>query len=199
MAIFSRRWGIARTLERLASSRSRDDQPWRLRRRARDRRDPPAHSAIYERADCRDPARRPIELMGTDGRKQRSDHLGGKLVAAFAGIGNPAAFRKTLEDLGCDPDRIPSLRRSPPLHQGGCCRSAPMGEYAAGRRIDRDDAKRLRKAAHRGIGGSAALGRAHRTNVSRREGRLRCKIAFSDLKSSRAQNGPRKSNSGTRR
>lgn len=42
----------------------------------------------------------PIELMSTDGRSTGLDELRGKPVAAFCGIGNPEAFRKTLEDLG---------------------------------------------------------------------------------------------------
>jgi tetraacyldisaccharide 4'-kinase len=42
----------------------------------------------------------PIELMSVDGRTERPDELRGKPVAAFAGIGNPDAFRKTVEDLG---------------------------------------------------------------------------------------------------
>jgi tetraacyldisaccharide 4'-kinase len=42
----------------------------------------------------------PIELMGTDNRKAGLDELRGKPVAGFCGIGNPEAFRRTLEDLG---------------------------------------------------------------------------------------------------
>ena len=42
----------------------------------------------------------PIELMGMDGRTARIDELRGRPVAAFCGIGNPEAFRQTLNDLG---------------------------------------------------------------------------------------------------
>ena len=42
----------------------------------------------------------PLELVSTEGRTTSTNELHGKPVAAFAGIGNPAAFRKTLEDLG---------------------------------------------------------------------------------------------------
>jgi tetraacyldisaccharide 4'-kinase len=42
----------------------------------------------------------PIELLGTDNRKAGLDELRGKPVAGFCGIGNPEAFRRTLEDLG---------------------------------------------------------------------------------------------------
>ncbi len=42
----------------------------------------------------------PIELMGVDGGAKPTCELRGKPVGAFAGIGNPAAYRKTLEELG---------------------------------------------------------------------------------------------------
>jgi tetraacyldisaccharide 4'-kinase len=43
----------------------------------------------------------PIELVGTDVEPERLDSLRGRAVAAFCGIGNPEAFRRTLEPL-CD-------------------------------------------------------------------------------------------------
>lgn len=42
----------------------------------------------------------PIELMATNGRTAKLEELRGKPVAAFSGIGNPEAFRRTLDDLG---------------------------------------------------------------------------------------------------
>ena len=44
----------------------------------------------------------PRELIGVDGRTAGLEELRGKPVAAFCGIGNPAAFRQTLNDLGVD-------------------------------------------------------------------------------------------------
>lgn len=82
-----------------------------------------AHAAMITRADrasvaeieaIRDRVRRvkdlpialtrhaPIELLGTNGRTANLETLRGKPVAAFCGIGNPEAFRRTLEDLGAN-------------------------------------------------------------------------------------------------
>jgi tetraacyldisaccharide 4'-kinase len=43
----------------------------------------------------------PIELVGLTGHRPLSE-LRGKPIAAFCGLGNPIAFRRTLEDLGAD-------------------------------------------------------------------------------------------------
>lgn len=43
---------------------------------------------------------RPIELVGCGGAKASPETLRGRPVVGFCGIGNPAAFRRTLEDLG---------------------------------------------------------------------------------------------------
>jgi tetraacyldisaccharide 4'-kinase len=50
---------------------------------------------------------RPRLLLSSDGREDNLDILQGASVAAFCGIGNPAAFRRTLESCGC---RIPAFR-----------------------------------------------------------------------------------------
>lgn len=42
----------------------------------------------------------PVRLIGSGGRAAALDSLAGSRVAAFCGIGNPAAFRTTLEGLG---------------------------------------------------------------------------------------------------
>lgn len=42
---------------------------------------------------------RPAELVGCDGATAPAESLAGRTVGAFCGIGNPAAFRKTLETL----------------------------------------------------------------------------------------------------
>jgi tetraacyldisaccharide 4'-kinase len=46
---------------------------------------------------------RPLELIGADGSSATFESLGGRPVAAVCGIGNPAAFRRTLEGLGFPP------------------------------------------------------------------------------------------------
>ena len=43
---------------------------------------------------------RPVELVGDEGLTSPVEQLAGKPVGAFCGIGNPAAFRKTLEGIG---------------------------------------------------------------------------------------------------
>jgi tetraacyldisaccharide 4'-kinase len=43
----------------------------------------------------------PSELCNTAGQTQPLESLRGQRVAAFCGIGNPAAFRQTLESAGC--------------------------------------------------------------------------------------------------
>lgn len=45
---------------------------------------------------------RPVGLVGPDGETDGVDELRGRPVAAFCGIGNPEAFRRTLTDLGAD-------------------------------------------------------------------------------------------------
>ena len=43
-----------------------------------------------------------IELIGSDGRTAALDTVRGQSVFAFCGLGNPAAFRRTLADLGAN-------------------------------------------------------------------------------------------------
>jgi len=42
----------------------------------------------------------PVELVNSDGARAGLDVIQGRPVAAFCGIGNPDAFRRTLADLG---------------------------------------------------------------------------------------------------
>ncbi|WP_439626455.1 tetraacyldisaccharide 4'-kinase [Gemmata sp.] len=55
---------------------------------------------------------RPAELLGGDG-PEPVESLAGKSVAAFCGIGNPTAFRRTLETLGAS---LVSFRSFPDHH-----------------------------------------------------------------------------------
>ena len=49
---------------------------------------------------------RRAELRNVAGQTQPLDSLAGERVAAFCGIGNPAAFRRTLEELGVRDRRL---------------------------------------------------------------------------------------------
>jgi tetraacyldisaccharide 4'-kinase len=55
---------------------------------------------------------RPAELLGGD-EPETVESLAGKSVAAFCGIGNPAAFRRTLESLGAS---VVNFRSFPDHH-----------------------------------------------------------------------------------
>ena len=56
---------------------------------------------------------RPLELVATDRRTAPLDRLKDRPAAAFCGIGNPAAFRRTLDDLGA---RLADFRTFPDHH-----------------------------------------------------------------------------------
>jgi tetraacyldisaccharide 4'-kinase len=56
---------------------------------------------------------RPLELVNA-GKRAKIAQLHGKPVAAFCGIGNPAAFRSTLENLGLE---VASFRAFPDHHR----------------------------------------------------------------------------------
>lgn len=56
---------------------------------------------------------RPTELVGSDGATAAVESLAGKAVGAFCGIGNPAAFRRTLEALGAS---VADFRAFPDHH-----------------------------------------------------------------------------------
>ena len=55
----------------------------------------------------------PLELIGCDGVTAPVEELRGESVAAFCGIGNPAAFRRTLESLGAN---VTAFRSFPDHH-----------------------------------------------------------------------------------
>jgi tetraacyldisaccharide 4'-kinase len=56
---------------------------------------------------------RPLELMRQGQSSETIEHLQGKAVVAFCGIGNPGSFRKTMEDLDA---RILEFRTFPDHH-----------------------------------------------------------------------------------
>ena len=56
---------------------------------------------------------RPVELMGCEGATAAVECLAGKPVGGFCGIGNPAAFRHTLESLGAT---VANFRAFPDHH-----------------------------------------------------------------------------------
>jgi tetraacyldisaccharide 4'-kinase len=56
---------------------------------------------------------RPLELVGCDGPTEPVSALEGRTVGAFCGIGNPGAFRATLEGLGA---RVAEFRAFPDHH-----------------------------------------------------------------------------------
>ncbi|MBM3979411.1 MAG: tetraacyldisaccharide 4'-kinase [Planctomycetes bacterium] len=58
-------------------------------------------------------AHKPAELVGCDGATAPVESLAGKVVGAFCGIGNPYAFRKTLEALGAT---VTAFRAFPDHH-----------------------------------------------------------------------------------
>ncbi len=72
-----------------------------------DRVAPAELARIRDRLQCHTSApvvvtrHRPIEMIGCPDRTAPVEELKGKKVAGFCGIGNPQAFRKTLEDLQC--------------------------------------------------------------------------------------------------
>jgi tetraacyldisaccharide 4'-kinase len=56
---------------------------------------------------------RPVDLADSDGEALPLDALHGRPVAAFCGIGNPEAFRRTLQQLGAD---VRAFRTFPDHH-----------------------------------------------------------------------------------
>ena len=57
---------------------------------------------------------KPKAWTGADGERLPLDSLAGQSVAAFCGIGNPGAFRQTLERIGC---RVTAFRALPDHHR----------------------------------------------------------------------------------
>lgn len=70
---------------------------------------------------------RPMELVGCDGATESLELLRGKTVGAFCGIGNPQAFRHTLEALGAV---VTDLRVFPDHHPYTCEDVDALGRWA---------------------------------------------------------------------
>jgi tetraacyldisaccharide 4'-kinase len=60
-------------------------------------------------ADWVEAVHQPLGLRGLDGGRAPLETLAGRRVAAFCGIGNPAAFAETLKRLGCQPVGLRAL------------------------------------------------------------------------------------------
>jgi tetraacyldisaccharide 4'-kinase len=70
----------------------------------------------------------PVELAG-EGRTEPVDSLRGRTVGAFCGIGNPAAFRRTVESLGA---AVAAFRPFPDHHPYTRADVDDLGRWAAG-------------------------------------------------------------------
>lgn len=117
-----------------------------------------AHAVVLTRADAIEPDRRqeiiaaladlcgrrgpqvwaqaahaPHRLRTTSGRELPLDAVRGKRVAAFSGIGNPAAFRRTLERLGAE---VVEFRPFADHHAYSAADVALLGSLAAAARAD---------------------------------------------------------------
>ncbi|MEM6655839.1 MAG: tetraacyldisaccharide 4'-kinase, partial [Planctomycetota bacterium] len=75
----------------------------------------------------------PARLITAKGDQRSLAELQGRRVAAFCGIGNPAAFRRTLEAAGCD---VASWRPFPDHH-----RFSAVDEQEIEQLADRSDAE----------------------------------------------------------
>ena len=70
----------------------------------------------------------PCELRNSIGQTQPLSALSGRRVAAFCGIGNPAAFRRTIEELGAD---VVFWREYPDHHQYSAADRTDLANAAA--------------------------------------------------------------------
>jgi len=70
---------------------------------------------------------RPLRLRAADGGTRPLDALAGARVAAFAGIGNPGAFRRAVEELG---GRVVGFRAWPDHHAYTAADAVEIGRWA---------------------------------------------------------------------
>ena len=78
-------------------------------------------------------AHRPLQLRTASGDTLALNSLRGARIAAFAGIGNPAAFRATLSELGAD---VVGFRALADHHAYSPADIAALGAWAGGLRAD---------------------------------------------------------------
>jgi len=70
---------------------------------------------------------RPAALVDARGQRYALDHLAGRRVAAFCGIGNPAGFRHTLGGLGC---QVAAWREFPDHHRYTAADAESLTQWA---------------------------------------------------------------------
>jgi tetraacyldisaccharide 4'-kinase len=75
----------------------------------------------------------PSGLVNSDGQTARLTLLTDRRIVAFCGLGNPAGFRRTLEDTGCE---IVSWHEFPDHHKYSAADSHAIGELAASVRAE---------------------------------------------------------------
>ena len=78
-------------------------------------------------------AHRPVHLRSATSATQPLDRLTGARIAAFAGIGNPAAFRTSLTNLGTT---LVGFRPYPDHHAYAAAELDALGDWAARLRAD---------------------------------------------------------------
>lgn len=84
--------------------------------------------AYAPQAEWLELAHAPRELLACDGRTETLDLLRGAKVAAFCGLGNPAGFRSTLAQCGCD---VQAWREFPDHHPYSRDDVQSLAEWAA--------------------------------------------------------------------
>ena len=85
-------------------------------------------AALAPRAEVALARTRPTGLVGPDGGRRPLAALAGAAVAAWSGIGNPAAFERTLEAAGA---RVVARRRAPDHHRPTAAGLAAVSADAA--------------------------------------------------------------------
>ncbi len=100
---------------------------------------------------------RPVGIRSTAGVVEPLESLRGRRVAAFCGIGNPAAFRRTLEAAGAE---VVGFRSFADHHAYGAADLDSLGRWATDRAADRlvTTLKDLVKVRQKSLGGLPVAG-----------------------------------------